>query len=1012
VVDPIIGGIISGLATNALTAMVRPTSRWAMGRSGSSPSDPPLTLTINTQDLAISLLAAFHGKSFSEQDITRLCEFLRTSEAQSIVQHIIVAKLTGEPYDHRTAISSELTAVLVLCSGIDSAVAAQMVEVLYPILNDACGRSIVRGREHDLISHELSLTAWNARLADYLNGISSANSFWRSRTTDDLHKIYRFEELYRQQAFIRHQEITPPHFEQRVRVPINNIYVPPNFSEVQVTAYDPTAMLQLNQAASRISYDDFVGKLNRTVVLGDPGAGKSTLAQKLIHDLCRAELDRTSLTLLPLLVVLRDYGIRRQEGMSIVDYIERKINTDYQLRPPTGAIEYLLITGRALVIFDGLDELLDTRLRQDIADDVETFEHLYPQAPILVTSRKVGYEQAPLRPSTFTTYVLNAFTEYDVKQYANKWYSLDRDIAKEERPSLVDSFMQESSVIADIRSNPLMLALLCNIYREEHYLPRNRPEVYEKCAVMLFERWDAGRNIKMQLPFRTHIDPAIKFLAHWIYSTAQFEGGVTERELVQKTAGYLMNRLYEDPDEAERAAQSFIQFCRGRAWVFTEVGSTGSEALYQFTHRSFLEYFTAAYLVRVNTHPEDLWHTLEPRISRREWDLVAQLAIQIQNRNLEGASDVLIRNLVEAATESRDERRKENLLSFGARILAIVVPSPKSTRLIARKCTEHCLARIQRTRGIRDQALNVELLGNLAYCLDDNSPAAVNSIVETCLVLSEEQDSSQTNGALRIGTSLATIFDAAHVNDIGHFKARRNWVAASEEFATRTLGTARTLMGTDRKIDISYWRFGHITMDELINLHGLSSLYVGGYSFSAEGSSLRTPPPAESVLGALAAKRPNWDSHDMQIAVHASEAIARFVKESKPPYLGEDDIAGALDDASPWSRLRNINRVCVESYPSLLFAGAIIVAVILEWQLHLEERRRTDVGIVESLGPVFRSRIGISRGEFGEEALKAAGLEALKASGLGDEDQSILRAWMVGRLSFVSFPPKVPEDRS
>ena len=59
----------------------------------------------------------------------------------------------------------------------------------------------------------------------------------------------------------------------------------------------------------------------------------------------------------------------------------------------SGAIRYvqrLLLSGEALVIFDGLDELPDTTHRSNLTGIIERFSAEYPQAHVLVTSRLVG----------------------------------------------------------------------------------------------------------------------------------------------------------------------------------------------------------------------------------------------------------------------------------------------------------------------------------------------------------------------------------------------------------------------------------------------------------------------------------------------------------------------------------------------------------------------------------------------------------------------------------------------
>ena len=89
-------------------------------------------------------------------------------------------------------------------------------------------------------------------------------------------------------------------------------------------------------------------------------------------------------------------------------YIEDTLERFYQCPSPPGLVDLLLLTGRAMVVFDGLDELLDTSRRADISARVERFCAEYPLAPVLVTSRVVGYDQARLDDGQFRCYRLAA----------------------------------------------------------------------------------------------------------------------------------------------------------------------------------------------------------------------------------------------------------------------------------------------------------------------------------------------------------------------------------------------------------------------------------------------------------------------------------------------------------------------------------------------------------------------------------------------------------------------------
>jgi predicted NACHT family NTPase len=136
----------------------------------------------------------------------------------------------------------------------------------------------------------------------------------------------------------------------------------------------------------------------------------------------------------PILVVLRNYGAdKKTHSCSILQFIEATANATYQIQPPPSVFEYLLLNGRAVVLFDSLDELLDTSYRQEISGDIEFFCSLYPSVPVLVTSREVGYEQAPLDERRFELFRLAEFDEEQVRKYARKWFTVDTELTPEQQ---------------------------------------------------------------------------------------------------------------------------------------------------------------------------------------------------------------------------------------------------------------------------------------------------------------------------------------------------------------------------------------------------------------------------------------------------------------------------------------------------------------------------------------------------------------------------------------------------
>ena len=477
-------------------------------------------------------------------------------------------------------------------------------------------------------------------------------------------------------------QIQPPNFDGAETVPIDALYVSPliTYSDRHFPTPALYALLQTYRA----------------VVLGDPGGGKTTLSRKIAYNLATVDapgLTRGTEPLVPVIVTIREFeSAFQRKPVSVVEYISDFLRTTYQVDLSVSSIEWLALTGRLYMIFDGLDELLDTTRRRTIVDIVVAFGAAYPSVRILVTSRRVGYLEAPLPHNVYEIVTLGAFGQQQVRAYVTKWFSLDSQTSKYRQAELARNFLRESADVHDLRTNPLMLALMCTIYRTESYIPRNRPDVYEKCSRMLFDRWDRHRGLRKSFEFEAHVEPALMHLAYFIYRNQALHGGVAERALVRETADYLKKWQYGDRTKAVFAAEEFVRFCRGRAWVFTDVGLSGNDdRMYQFTHRTFLEYFTGSHLARVAPSIERLVHFLVPRIQIGEWDVVAQLAIQIKTKQIHAGADTAGRSLLGYVVRADDDLRfRINVAAFLVRSMSFLITSPTVTRSIANSLVRLC----------------------------------------------------------------------------------------------------------------------------------------------------------------------------------------------------------------------------------------------------------------------------------------------------------------------------------
>jgi hypothetical protein len=727
-------------------------------------------------------------------------------------------------------------------------------------LNDGHLPDVVKGIVIKSAAHHAAAMSRNSKLLQAIESIADIDTF---------------KQQLRLQVASLNRTMRLPHAGTSRQVPYAELFVPPVLNRGEATPLTIEEPLTLREHC---------GAALRLIILGNPGGGKTTLVLKETYSVAAAEGHDGDIV--PFLIVLREYLPHYvREKMSIVEYIETICETPYGVKPPPGAIEYLLLNGQALVIFDGLDELLDTSQRRGIVSTVEGFAYRYPTTQIVVTSRKIGYDEAPLDAELFAVARLDDFDDGQVELYARNWFRLDDSNPIDQRDDLADSFLEDSQYVHDLRVNPLLLSLMCGIYASEHYIPRNRPDVYEKCALLLFDRWDKQRGIDAPLAFDAHVQGAMRALALWLYPQQESQTGMPRDTLVKFMAEYLQDKRFDNEEEATNAAVSFIDFCKGRAWVLTDLGAE----LYGFTHRTFLEYFAASQLVRLAPSADGLLKALQERVVRKEWDVVAQLAVQILGKSVEDGADDFLELLVTMARKRGLGANRDSLqaASFAARTLAFIVPRPPVLRQIVELAIEVSALGLPSTEELDYRRRGTEASNPLSevLCANLENLPLIDKYFQEIVVPKLEDDIDARPHLLKTmwhtGSFAHTVYPTRVQNDW--------WTSTELPRRSRVVPLMIRRAPFDAWAATQLWEFGEVSLAEVLEHHDVDCLFE---LFQLD-ELLRLLPSSTNLM--LFAQQDDGTG--------SSNSLRGFTEERKPEVLRETNVE-LLARRHPWVKFR------------------------------------------------------------------------------------------------------------
>lgn len=383
------------------------------------------------------------------------------------------------------------------------------------------------------------------------------------------------------------------------------------------------------------SFSLLIADHDRTLLLGGPGLGKSTLTQfvalyhasrlvnpslarrlacllKLPAALSPEKLDAHCRLRIPFRIELRRYArwmseeqINGRSGEMARYVAEVLINPNVSSSLNMDDIFAVVATDPILLILDGLDEVPHSESRQQIQENLQVFlrrtQAENADIKLLFSSRPKGYsgEFTVFEPFTWE---INDLDHNDFNDYCNRW--LDRRIRdaaeKSEALERIDRGMK-SEAVRLLAQSLLQATVMLTIVRRKNEIPHQRHALYAKYVEVIFDREkEKSQVVRDHEAVLSRLHERVGYELH-----CKMEQTSVEALDSNSFRGFVLNVLEDysgtnlGQKKIREVADEIIIAATDRLCLLIGKGNEQTEI--DFVVQSYREYFAAVYLFN---HPD------------------------------------------------------------------------------------------------------------------------------------------------------------------------------------------------------------------------------------------------------------------------------------------------------------------------------------------------------------------------------------------------------------------------
>ena len=240
----------------------------------------------------------------------------------------------------------------------------------------------------------------------------------------------------------------------------------------------------------QIGADEIMEEASSAIVVGDPGAGKSSLARHLTAELANTWLDGREARAVPVRVSAQAFSTARPFSETLRCSVEESVATRLRTQLPVGFFDRSPVPDVPwLVLVDGVDEIVDPNLREHLAKVVAELWSDQNYRFLITTRAMSDGTLQPLLERGAPVFRLLPFDADVLLEFAQRWFA---GLGIPEASALAGQFCTAliRAELRELAGSPLLATMMCMIFAElpDGELPDTRADVYERFIQLLLSR--------------------------------------------------------------------------------------------------------------------------------------------------------------------------------------------------------------------------------------------------------------------------------------------------------------------------------------------------------------------------------------------------------------------------------------------------------------------------------------------------------------------------------------------